>query len=77
MPLSHLMLGLFSGLLAVALAVAMGLPIWMAALLYVGVGNLALVSSMMLELWADDVPRPPRQRALAPRRAARLLHAGH
>ena len=79
MPLGHLMLGLFGGVIAVVVALTIGLPIWMVALLYLGVGNLVLVLSVMLQLRADHSHRPPRPRTSAPRRVARLrvLHATH
>jgi len=79
MPLGHLILGLFCGVLAVVVALAIGLPIWMVALLYLAVGNLVLLLSVMLRLRADHTRRPPRQGTAAPNRMAklRLVHAGH
>ena len=79
MPLGHLMLGLFGGLIAVVVAVAAGLPAWMLLLLYIGVGNLVLMLSAMIRLWADHTRHPPRPGTSVPRRVARLrvLHASH
>ena len=78
MPLGHLMLGLLGGVVAVVVSVALGLPIWMTALLYVGVGNLALGLSVALQLWANQSRRPPHHRTSAPRRTAKLRMAhGH
>lgn len=78
MPLNHLMLSLFGGLVAAVAAVVAGLPIWMAALLYTGVGSLLLVLSVAMELWVDHSRRPPRRRTAPGRRAAELRVAhGH
>jgi hypothetical protein len=73
------MLSLFGGLIAFGASVAHDLPLWTAALLYAGVGSLILMLSLGLQLWADQTRHPPRQPALAPRRAAkmRVLHASH
>jgi hypothetical protein len=72
------MLGLLGGLVAVVMALAAGLPIWMVALLYVGVGNVVLGLSVALQLWADHTRRPPHHRTSAPRRTANLRMAhGH
>ena len=79
MPVGHLMLSLFGGLVALGASLAHGLPLWTAALLYAGVGSLILMLSLALQLLSDQTRHPPRQRALAPRRAAkmRVMHASH
>ena len=77
MPMGHLMRGLLGAIAAFACALAAGLPLWMAALAYVGAGNLVMLASAAIQLLSDRARRPPSRRARAARRAARLrpLHA--
>ena len=63
MPLGHLMVGLLGGIAAVAAALLAGLPLWMAALLYMLVGNLCLGASILVHLLRRPPRRPPRRRA--------------
>jgi hypothetical protein len=79
MPMGHLMRGLLGAIAGFALALAAGLPLWMAALAYVGLGNLVMLASVAIQLLMDHARRPPSRPARAPRRAAKMraLHASH
>ena len=79
MPMGHLILGLLGGIVAVAVAVAAGLPFGVTVLLYLGVGNLVLVASVALQALADHARKPPSRPVRAPRRTAKLhvIHAHH
>ena len=78
MPMGHLMLGLLGGIAAAAIALAAGLPLWMAVLLYLGVGNAAMLASVALRLLADHARKPPSHRPAARRPAKlRVLHLSH
>ena len=69
MPMGHLMLSLLAGIVAVGCALVAGLSPWAAALLYLGVGNAALLASLVL--------RPPDQARTPPARPARLRPLPH
>jgi hypothetical protein len=73
MPTGHLMRGLLGGIVAALIALVLGQPLWMAALLYMGVGNAILLTGMLLDLMAGRRRPPSRRRAPERRKVLRPL----
>ncbi len=60
MLLGYLMVGVLGGLTAIAASLAAGQPVWVAALLYMLVGNLAWITALLVHVMWDLAHRPAR-----------------